>query len=232
MNRLIASVGLLASVLLIQACAVKPPVWNGSIEDEPPLTLDDANQTGNNWVWLDQTSDWFYRNGDPVKPDYMNWDFEGKGIALRFLAPQQLNLHSGKPHTLYFRVFQLSDLKVFNDMKKSQAGIRELLTATDIDPTFLATNEFVISPNEMLKSTVERMKDTRFVAIVAGYYQLDPTEVVRLFPIPAVANRTGHTEWTTRLNPFADEPPPEAARIKVWVDLGVTKLSRLQMLAE
>lgn len=232
MKNFFLNTGLLISLFFLQSCAVKPPVWNGSIEDEPPVSLDDASKAGNNWVWLDQTSDWFYRDGSPIKPDYMNWNFEGKGIALRFLSPQQLNLHSGKPHTLFLRVFQLSDLKVFNDISKSQAGIRELLTAKDIDPTFLSVHDFFISPDEMHKATLERLQDTRFVAIVAGYYQLDPSEVVRVFPIPAVANRTGHTDWATRLNPFADDPPPEAARIKAWVDLGVTKLSRLQMIAE
>jgi type VI secretion system VasD/TssJ family lipoprotein len=232
MKKLIACVGLIAALLLLQGCATKPLVWSGSIEDEPPLSLDDANQSGNNWVWLDQTNDWFYRNGEPVKPDYMNWDFEARGIALRFQAPQQLNLHSGKPHTLYLRVFQLSDVKVFNDIRISQAGIRELLTAAEIDPTFLSTREYVIAPGEMLKVTLERLKETRFIAIVAGYYQLEPDEVVRVFPVPAVASRAGNSGLMERLNPFADQPSPEAARIRAWVDLGVTRLSRLQMIAE
>ncbi|WP_221795098.1 type VI secretion lipoprotein TssJ [Oceanobacter mangrovi] len=231
MKKFIAILGLVISQLAMQGCATKPLAWNGSIEDEPPLSIDDANESGNNWVWLDQTSDWFYRDGDPVKADYMTWDYDGKGIAMRFVAPKQLNLHSGKPHTLYLRVYQLSDLKVFNDISKSQAGIRELLTSAEIDPTFLTKEEYVIAPDEMLKVTLERMKETRFVAIVAGYYQLDPKEVVRVFPIPAVAARNDGG-WMTRLNPFADDLPPEAARIKAWVDLGVTKVSRLQMIAE
>lgn len=231
MRKLIACLALVTTILALQACASRPQVWSGSIEDEPPLSLDDANQTGNNWVWLDQTSDWFYRNGDPVRADYMNWDFEAKGIALRFQAPQQLNLHSGKPHTLYLRVYQLSDVKVFNDIRGSQAGIRELLTAADIDPTFLSAREYVIAPGEVLKVTLERLKETRFVAIVAGYYQLEPSEVVRVFPIPAVAART-QPGLMERMNIFAEKLPPEAARIRAWVDLGVTRLSRLQMIAE
>jgi len=231
MKKVIAILGLALCQLMVQGCANKPPVWNGSIEDEPPLTIDDPNNTGNQWVWLDQTSDWFYRDGDAVKPDYMNWDYDGKAIAMRFVAPQQLNLHSGKPHTLFLKVFQLSDLKVFNDIRKSQAGIREMLTSADIDATFLASEEYVVAPGEMLKVSLDRLKDTRFIAIVAGYYQLDPDDVVRVFQIPAVASRT-EGDWMTRLNPFAADQPPEAARIKAWVDLGVTKVSRLQMIAE
>lgn len=222
-----------AFFLGLSGCATQPDGWKGTIESEPPLSVDDPQKEGNNWIWQDGRNKWAYRKSTPVIAEPANWDFEAQGLVFRFQSPQQLNMYMGKPHSLYLKVFQLSDTKVFKDIAKTSAGIRELLTSTDIDPSILGSKELTIAPNKQENIVYDRFKETRFVAIVTGFYQMDVEQSVRIFEIPSVANRTEEISFGFKdINPFSEPGMTEAARIKAWVNLGVTKISRLQMLAQ
>jgi len=217
----------------LHGCAVKQAQWNGSIEDVPPISVDDPEKDGNTWFWQDKQNRWLYRNSNKVKADYMSWDFEPQAIVFRFHAPQQLNMYVGKPHSLFLRVFQLSDMKVFDEIRKTAAGVQELLSEKDIDVSILSSHDVYVAPNETEKISLDRHKETRFVAVVAGYYGLGPQETVKVFQVPSVSNREAELNFTLDdINPFSQPAVTQAARIKAWVDLGVTKISRLQMVAE
>ncbi len=214
-------------------CSVQQASWSGGIEDVPPISVDDPQKNGNTWFWQDKQNRWHYRDSDKVQAEYMSWDFESQAIVFRFHAPQQLNMYVGKPHSLFLRVFQLSGLKVFDEIRKTPAGVQELLSEKDIDASILSSTDVYVAPNEIEKIAIDRHKATRFVAVVAGYYGLDPAETVRVFQVPSVSNREEELNFTVAdINPFATPAASEAARIKAWVDLGVTKISRLQMVAE
>ncbi|MBU2880492.1 type VI secretion lipoprotein TssJ [Psychrosphaera sp. B3R10] len=222
-------------VLFLTGCATPLPEWKGTIEEHPPLTIDDPQIEGNNLIWQWHTNKWHYRGNAEIVDAYETWDYDPAAIVFRFQTPPQLNLYVGKPHSLYLKVFQLSDLKVFKDIASTPAGIRELLTSKkeDIDTSIVASSDLTISPSSNEVITVDRFKETKFVAVVAGYYQLQTEDSVQIFEIPSVANRTEYSASTiSNLNPFSEPGISEAARIKAWVDLGVTKISRVQMLAQ
>lgn len=222
-------------MFVISGCATPPLEWKGTIEAQPPLNIDDTDVSGNNLIWQWHTNKWFYRGSGEVLPAYETWDYDPLALVFRFQSPPQLNLYRGKPHSLYLKVFQLSDLKVFKDIASTPAGIRELLTSSKeaIDPSILAVNEINIAPNNFEELAVDRYKETRFVAIVAGYFQLYSENSVRIFEVPSVANRVYADSFSiAKFNPFAEPPTSESAKVKAWVDLGVTKISRLQMLAQ
>lgn len=219
----------------LTSCATPPEEWKGTIEDQPPLSIDDTQMSGNDAIWLWHTNKWFYRGGKQIEPAPETWEYEPLGLVFRFQTPPQLNLYRGKPHSLYLKVFQLSDLKVFKDIASTPAGIRELLSSPKeaIDSSILSENELDIAPSNYEVLVLDRFKETRFVAIVAGYFQLNTENSVRIFEIPSVANRVEAMTFNFKdINPLAEPDVTEAARIKAWIDLGVTKVSRMQMLAQ
>lgn len=221
--------------MMLMGCASAPIEWKGTIEDKPPVSIDDPNVSGNDSIWQWHKNKWFYRGSGDVTPAYENWDYDPQALVFRFQSPPQLNLYRGKPHTLYLKVFQLSDLKVFKDIASTPAGVRELLTSNKeaIDSSILSENELDIPPNDYHVLAIDRFKETRFVAIVAGYFQLNSENSVKIFEIPSVANRAEEINFNLNdVNPLAEPAASEAGRIKAWVDLGVTKISRLQMLAQ
>ncbi len=223
-----------AFFLGLSGCASQPEDgWKGTIEDKPPLSVDDPQKEGNDWMWQDGKNSWLYRQSEQVIAEPANWEFEAQALVFRIESPQQLNMYMGKPHSLYMKVFQLSDLKVFKDIAATPAGIRELLTASEVDPSILGSKELTIEPNRQENLVLDRFKETRFVAIVTGYYQMEPEQSIRIFKIPSVANRQEAEEFGLKdVNPFSSPGITEAARIKAWVSLGVTKISRLQMIAQ
>lgn len=223
----------LLSAALLSGCASQLPTWQANITEQPPIHIDDKQYQANDWIWEDGRSAWFYRGSEEIKKQDTVWDFDAQALVFRFTSPEQLNLQDGKPHTLYLRVFQLSDVKVFNDIRRSQSGLRELLTEQDIDSSILSHHELIVEPNESEILKIDRLKETRFVAIVTGYFNLDVAESVRVFEVPAVANRVDDLNLTASdFMPFQDPEAPDGARIRAWVDLGVTKIAQLQMLAE
>ncbi|MBU2918678.1 type VI secretion lipoprotein TssJ [Psychrosphaera sp. F3M07] len=224
---------LIIILLALSGCATQLTEWKGTIEDVPPITIDDSNKSENDWIWKDSKNKWIYRDGEPALAEFANWGFENQSFVFRFESPQHLNLHLGKPHSLYLKVYQLTDLKFFKDIIKTPAGNRELLSSGKIDPSIVAINELTISPNDVETLVVDRFKETRFIAIVTGYFAMKSGENIRIFEVPAVKNRFATENFTfSDLNPFAEPSVTEAARIKAWVDLGVTKISRLRMIAQ
>jgi predicted component of type VI protein secretion system len=228
------SLGLLIALMMGGlGCASQPTEWNATIEEQPPISIDDVQLSSNEWIWQDKSNRWIYRESDEVEDDYGTWDFDPEAIVFKFSAPQQLNMHMGKPHSLFLKVYQLSDLKIFKGIAETPAGIRDLLSTEEIDTSIISTHELTVSPNTVDTLVIDRFKETRFIAIVAGYYQMKPEDSVRIFEVPSVANR--YEELNITLNdfiPFTNKEPSEASRIKAWVNLGVTKISRLQMLAQ
>ncbi|MFT5002326.1 MAG: putative component of type VI protein secretion system [Flavobacteriales bacterium] len=228
------SLGLLIALMMGGlGCASQPTEWNATIEEQPPISIDDVQLSSNEWIWQDKSNRWIYRESDEVEDDYGTWDFDPEAIVFKFSAPQQLNMHMGKPHSLFLKVYQLSDLKIFKGIAETPAGIRDLLSTEEIDTSIISTHELTVSPNTADTLVIDRFKETRFIAIVAGYYQMKPEDSVRIFEVPSVANR--YEELNITLNdfiPFTNKEPSEASRIKAWVNLGVTKISRLQMLAQ
>lgn len=219
--------------LIIIGCTVQPNEWKGTIKAIPPISIDDKKINNNDVIWLDKSNKWFYRGGNKIVSSYETWDFDPQALVLRLQAPLQLNMYMGKPHSLFIKVFQLSEVRVFNDIAKTPAGIKELLTEDEVDASILSSETITISPNSTETLVLDRFKETRFVAIVAGYYQIDGKNNVRIFNIPSVANRLDELNHTlSDINPFAATADPEAGRIKAWIDLGVTGISRMQMIAE
>ncbi|MBA6339748.1 type VI secretion lipoprotein TssJ [Colwellia sp. MB02u-10] len=207
--------------------------WNATIEEQPPISVDNAQLSNNDWIWQDKSNRWIYRESDEVENEYATWDFDPEAIVFRFSAPQQLNMHMGKPHSLFLKVYQLSNLKAFKGIAETPAGIRDLLSLEEIDTSIISTHELTISPNSADTLVIDRFKETRFIAIVTGYYQMKPEGSVRIFEIPSVANRYEALNMTLNdFIPFGSKELSEASRIKAWVNLGVTKIARLQMLAQ
>jgi type VI secretion system VasD/TssJ family lipoprotein len=220
-------------MLSLLGCTSQPDEWNATIEGQPPVSIDDAQLSNNDWIWQDKSTRWLYRESAKIENDYAIWDFDPEAIVFKFIAPQQLNMYKGKPHSLFLKVYQLSDLKAFKSITETSAGIRDLLSLEEIDKSIISTHELTISPNAVETLVLDRFKETRFVAIVAGYFQLNTANTVRIFEVPSVANRYDEENFTFNdLIPFMNNERSEASRIKAWVDLGVTKISRLQMLAQ
>jgi type VI secretion system VasD/TssJ family lipoprotein len=123
----------------------------------------------------------------------VQWTFAAKAIELRLTASAGLNFYDGEPHSLVISVYQLSDPNQFNSFRVSRDKLTEIMDTYRFDPSVTAFDQIFLQPGEQPVVRLDRAEKTRFVAIVAGYYQTDPDQSTRLFEIP-VKVTPGSTE--------------------------------------
>ena len=123
----------------------------------------------------------------------VRWTFAAQAIELRFYAAKGLNYYEGEPHALVVAVYQLSDPNQFASYRVSREKLTEIMEPHRFDPSVTAFDQIFLQPGEERVVRLDRAENSRFVAIVAGYYQTDPDQSTRLFEIPVKVS-PGSTE--------------------------------------
>jgi predicted component of type VI protein secretion system len=122
----------------------------------------------------------------PVEPKPT---FTEKFISVHLKADSQLNLYSGSSHALHLCVYQLSDPNAFNQLSENEMGIGKLLGCDRLDAGppvqgVAISKKLIVQPGEDQTFDLDRAEGARYVGIVAGYYQMQKRQVVRLYAIP------------------------------------------------
>lgn len=125
-----------------------------------------------------------------IAPD---WISQEEGITINFFADSLLNLYDNQPTALVLSIYQFDDDRTYDKSSKTPENLKKLLSTI---PSDLAENEHItgvdfltIHPGESLIQHYKRNKGTQFVAIIAGYKEIIPGLVNRLFPIPTRERR-------------------------------------------
>lgn len=105
-------------------------------------------------------------------------------IRINLVADQQLNLHQGFPHTLKLCLYQLSDPNGFNQLSNDVNGLYDLLECKRFDPSVKVSQQEFIHPGTNRALLVDRAEGTKFVGVVAGYYNLRKESIIALYEIP------------------------------------------------
>lgn len=122
---------------------------------------------------------------DPSRP------YSSKAIQIEYRADPNLNLYQDRSHTLAFVVYQLSDINPFNNLAKDAAGLTTLLKGEAYDKTVMAVNRFFIEPGDTNRLDIDRYENVKWVGIVAGYYDLTPGQVTRIYEMPVLIETKG-----------------------------------------
>jgi predicted component of type VI protein secretion system len=117
--------------------------------------------------------------------------YASKAIQIQYRADENLNRYEDKPHTLMLVVYQVTDVKWFNNNIKDAAGLTTLLAADKPDQSVLAVDRFFIEPGDVNQVELDRYENAKWVGIVAGYYDLTPGQVTRSYELPVLIETKG-----------------------------------------
>lgn len=179
------------SVLLLTGCGSTPTASPGT----PAPTPQEAaiiRVEQQQWQWVDGSESWTYRGQTEVpRAPAESWVHERGAIILNLKASEQLNLYDGKPHSLVLRVFQLNGPQGFNEQRKTRSGLQQLLAAGSDEMEALGIGivdyqEWVIRPGEETTRILDRYAETRYLGLIAGYYDLERDHITRLVSFPAL----------------------------------------------
>ena len=163
-----------------------------------------------------------------IEPD--DWEYEKRGIELSIKAPSDLNSLSGRPHSLALGVFQLNDPNTFGGLSATREGAVELLQKGRIDDTVSNFTLINIRPGERKKVTLNRSQTAQYVGVIAGYYELNPTKDVKVFPIPLKALSRGLVEGAlVKLALMADEANAVPDKLSLIVELGRSSSKQIKV---
>jgi type VI secretion system VasD/TssJ family lipoprotein len=125
-------------------------------------------------------------------PAPLQADYAGQAIQLNLMASPKLNFHDGKAHALVLCVYQLSDPGVFSDTIENPTGLDKLLACEAFDPTVRSRKRIVLDrPGGDKRLVLDRVQGTRYLGIVAGYYDRLEGSCSEVIQVPVAERRTG-----------------------------------------
>jgi type VI secretion system VasD/TssJ family lipoprotein len=102
--------------------------------------------------------------------------FAEDAILIKYGSNKNLNMYDNQSHDIPLVVYQLDDINSFNTLKKNKTGIIKLLQNKKFDKHVMSVSKFFISPNETKQIFLNRANDVSWVCLVAGYYDLKPSQ--------------------------------------------------------
>ena len=102
--------------------------------------------------------------------------YKENGINIRYNAVPELNFYDSNKHRLVFTVYQLNDINNFKLLIKEEEELQKLIIGTKFDSTVLFFDTFSIMPNKSSLIKLDRVKGTKWVVLLAGYFDFNKKE--------------------------------------------------------
>ncbi len=118
-------------------------------------------------------------------------DYAQSAIRLHFKASRDLNVFRGQAHALVLCVYQLSNPEVFQDKLQEPNGPNRLLACDHFDASVTARKRVIVQPARAEDVILDRVQGTRYVGIIAGYYERGSNDFYKVVPIPTKLKRSG-----------------------------------------
>lgn len=121
----------------------------------------------------------------------VTWPYAKDAILLEVESSPDLNRHANQSHAVVLGVVQLDDEKSFPKILTDTGTVVDLLTTGKLSAGVLQMDRYVVNPGERHVVKIDRVQDTRFVGLLAGYYEFEPARAARYFRIPLNMQSSG-----------------------------------------
>jgi len=126
----------------------------------------------------------------PVEP--VKYGYEKDAIELHLKSDKQLNYKDKKAHALVICLYQLINPNAFSQLSDSHDGLYKLLECSVFDQASVAVSrQLVVNPGKDVEVKIDRAEGAKYVALVAGYYTIDKTKIIKLYQVPEITSRSG-----------------------------------------
>lgn len=129
------------------------------------------------------------------------WGYAENAVVIEIDADARLNEYSGESHTLVLGIYQMEDSAGFYKLAADSSLLAKALETGKAGDGFVNFVRYVVSPGQRSIMTVDRAQKTKFVGLVAGYYQMDGSKSARLFEIPLTVESEGLVSTTWKAQP-------------------------------
>ncbi|WP_127557028.1 type VI secretion system lipoprotein TssJ [Saccharospirillum alexandrii] len=120
-----------------------------------------------------------------------DWKYQDRAVTLQVESASDLNVLSGRPHSLVIGLFQMSDPGTFQGLATTQEGAIQLLNEGRIDGTIASFDRIIVQPGQTKTEVLPRAQGAQFVGVVVGYFGLSTELDIRIVEIPVKPARRG-----------------------------------------
>jgi hypothetical protein len=149
-----------------------------------------------------------------------NYSYEKNGVKLFVRSSKNLNLVNSKQYTLALTIVQVNSLKAATTLLKKEDVLNDLVIGKTVtDPSIIATDRLIISPEANEWVRLMRRTDTQAIVIFASYYDAMLEKKVRQFAIPVEIDSSGYIFKTYTAN---------VVPLQLIVDLADTSINEIR----
>lgn len=116
------------------------------------------------------------------------------GIALTIKTEPMLNAWKGMPNALSLVILQSRDRQSLESLITSEKEVRTLFSGAALPADILSIDRITAMPGQQTTLHLNRVENTRYLAVVAGYYPVPGIEQAVLVSIPMAVTR-GWLGW-------------------------------------
>ena len=113
-----------------------------------------------------------------------DWGFKPEGIEISYRADRMLNEYQGASHAIQVVVYQFDSINRFKELTGYKDGLIRLLKGKSFDASVKAVKKIFVDPGESGKLVLDRAENSKWVGVVAGYFDLVPGRCSCFFNIP------------------------------------------------
>lgn len=122
-----------------------------------------------------------------------NYIYDKNGIKLFVRSSKNLNLVKSKQYTLALTIVQVNSIKAATTLLKKEDVLNDLVIGKAVaDPSIIATDRLIISPEANEWVRLMRRTDTQAIVIFASYFDAMLEKKVRQFAIPVEIDSSGY----------------------------------------
>ncbi len=124
-------------------------------------------------------------------PPQPKWEFKPQSIEINYHADNMLNEYKGTSHAIQVVIYQFDTINKFKELSQYKEGLIRLLKAENFDPSVKFVKKMFIDPGASGQLILDRAEQSRWVAMVAGYFDLIPGRVTCFTEIPYKVEKQG-----------------------------------------
>ena len=145
-----------------------------------------------------------------------SYELAPDAVFIHITADEKLNLYNDQPHALTIAVYQLTMPDLYYKYEAKSNGLEELLRMEVEDMSITGKNRIDVQPGDVQSVEFTRYTGTKYVAIVAGYDQLEGGQVTEIFEIPVRMKKKLVIKTTTTIE-----------KLLIYLQLGPEQIDKI-----
>ena len=177
--------------MFLSSCSLIPDDLFASKQPQPEKKLVDS--------WVNNTKTWQTWDVNDPSNEFATWSRGEDAFEIRFTASSELNSYSQRAHTLSVKVIQLTEVSGLNSLLQSSEGIGQVLSQPlEMIPNAVFSQSYTLAPKQVVSYKFSREENAKYIAVVAGFAELNKSQAVRIIPISvkSIPQKPIEAKWT------------------------------------